>query len=36
MNIKDLALTALVVIVCLIAYHKGISPLFDKKNTPAE
>ncbi len=36
MNIKDLALVALVVIVCLVAYHKGISPLLDKKNTPAE
>ena len=36
MNIKDLALVALVVIVCLVAYHKGIALLFDKKNTPTE
>ena len=34
MNIKDLALVALVVIVSLLAYHKGIAPLLDKKDTP--
>lgn len=36
MNIKDLALVALVVIVSLLAYHKGIAPLLETKNTPAE